>query len=113
MPALMKFFAGLAAVLSAAWLNHGPLGGGEKLIEQIQGQAEAAVAAQAVPGVEVRLSRDPLSREAILSGPADRFQREGQGSLKGLNEIVGEIEGVSGVRWANPPPSTSAAGGAR
>ena len=33
----------------------------------------------AVPGVEVRFSRYPLNREAILSGPANEFQREGQG----------------------------------
>jgi hypothetical protein len=49
--------------------------------------------------VQVRFSRDPLGREAILSGPADEFQREGQGRFPGLNDRIRSIPGVSGVRW--------------
>jgi hypothetical protein len=49
------------------------------------------------------LSRDPLARDAILSGPANQFQREGQGSLPGLNDLVSGVEGISNVRWATPP----------
>ena len=52
------------------------------------------VRAAEVPGVEVRFARDPLSREAILSGPANEFQREGQGQFPGLNDRVGAVPGV-------------------
>jgi hypothetical protein len=112
MPAFTKFLVGLAAVTLMTWLAHGPVGGGASLIDRLEADARAAVAKTEVPGVSVRLNRDPLSRQAVLSGPADRFQREGQGSLKGLNDIVGEVEGISGVSWANPPvPAVTASGG--
>lgn len=104
MPRIAKFLIGLAATGLMTWLSHGPMGGGEAVVNRLETEARAAVAESEVPGVQVQLGRDPLSREAILSGPADQFQREGQGSLKGLNDVVGEIEGVSGVRWSNPPP---------
>src|SRR3546814_6104012 len=42
-----------------------------------------------------------MTRTATLSVPADQFQREGQGELKGLNDIVRETEGVSDVQWAD------------
>jgi hypothetical protein len=100
----VKFLTGLAAVVAMGWIHHGPLGNGEAFIQRIESQAQAAVAKTEVP-VQVRLQRDPLSREAILSGEADEFQREGQGSLKGINDIVGEIEGISDVQWANEPPA--------
>jgi len=109
MPRSLKFLIGLGAVVVMGWVNHGPLGRGEALIDRIEGQAKAAVAAAEVPGVEVRLGRDPLSRAATLSGPADDLQREGLGGQKGLNDIVGEIEGVSDVRWANELPARAGA----
>lgn len=108
MSSLTKFLIGLVAVLIMGWFHHGPLGAGEALVGKLEGQAQAAVAKAGVPGVTVRLPRDPLSRKAILSGPANDFQREGQGELPGLNDLVGDIEGVSGVEWTNPLP---AAGG--
>ena len=99
----LKILIGLAASLAAGWIHHGPLGQGEALIDRLEGQARQAVAATELPNIEVRLSRRPLARVATLSGPADPFQREGQGSLKGLNDVVGEIEGISGVDWADTP----------
>jgi hypothetical protein len=101
MSATIKFLIGLAAIVAMTWLHQGPLGNGEKLIGSIEGRAKAAVAASELAGIDVHLKRDPLSRLATLSGNADRFQREGQGSLKGLNDLVGEVEGVSDVRWAD------------
>lgn len=99
----IKFLIGLAATLLMGWLYHGPLGHGEAFIEQAETAARQAVAATEVPGIEVRLGRDPLSRTATLSGPADPFQREGQGELKGLNDIVAETKGVAGIRWMDEP----------
>lgn len=103
----LKFLAGLAAVAAMGWAHHGPLGNGERLIDRIEGQARQAVAATDLPGIEVRLGRDPLSRLATLSGTADAFQREGQGSLKGINDHVRDIAGISAIRWADEPAKTA------
>ncbi len=100
----LKFLIGLAAALLAGWMAHGPLGRGEALVSGLEAQAKRVVADTEVAGVEVRMRRDPLARTAILSGPADRFQREGQGSLPGINQRVERVEGIAGVEWANPPP---------
>lgn len=101
MTSAVKLLIGLAAtiLMGSAW--HGPLGNGARLIDSIEGRAKAAVAAAELPGVEVRLDRDPLSRAATLSGPADDFQREGLGGQPGLTDIVAETEGVNSVRWAD------------
>lgn len=103
-PAL-KFLIGLAAVLLMGWVHHGPLGNGEALIGRLEAQARAAVADGEVPGVEVRLARDPLARVATLSGPANDYQREGMGQYPGLNDRVRDIEGISSIEWASPPAS--------
>ncbi|WP_158702924.1 hypothetical protein [Allosphingosinicella vermicomposti] len=97
----VKFAIGLAAALLIGWLHHGPLGAGARFVDGLERQAQAAVAQTNVPGVTVRLGHDPLSRHATLSGPADAFQREGQGELKGINDWVAEIEGISGYHWAD------------
>jgi hypothetical protein len=103
MSATVKFLIGLAAVLLMGWIYHGPLGNGAALIDTLEGAARTAVARTEVDGIDVRLSRRPLARVATLSGPANQFQREGQGNLKGLNDVVGEIEGISSVDWADTP----------
>lgn len=97
----MKFAIGLAAVFLIGWLYHGPLGNGARFIDGLERQAQAAVASTNVPGVSVRLGHDPLSRHATLSGTADAFQREGQGELKGINDLVADIPGISGMHWAD------------
>ncbi len=105
-PAL-KFFAGLVAVAAMGWVHHGVLGNGERLVGHLEAEAKKVVAATEVAGVDVRLGRDPLTRLATFSGKADAFQREGQGELKGLNERVREVPGISGVRWADEPGKTA------
>ena len=105
MSAALKFLIGLVAVMLMGWIYHGPLGNGERLVDRLEAQARAAVAQGEVPGIEVRLGRDPLSRVATLSGPANDFQREGMGGFPGLNERVMAVEGISRVEWANPPPA--------
>lgn len=107
MSPVVKFLLGLIAVLLLGWLYHGPLGHGEQLVSRLEAEAKAVVARAEVPGVSVSLPRDPLARTATLSGPANDLQREGLGSQKGLNDLVGEVEGVAGVRWSDAP------GGAR
>jgi hypothetical protein len=102
----LKFLAGLAAVAAMGWVHHGLLGNGERLIGQLEGQARQAVAATELPGIDVRLGRDPLTRIAAVSGNADPFQREGQGELKGIKDHVRAVPGISGVRWADEPQGT-------
>jgi hypothetical protein len=96
----VKFLIGLAAVLAMGWMSHGPLGQGEALLARLEAEAQAGIDATGVP-VRVRMQRDPMARVAVLSGRADAFQREGQGSLKGVNDIVRETDGVAGLRWAD------------
>ena len=103
MPASVKFLIGLVAVLLMGWVHHGPMGNGRALIDALEAQARTAVAAGEVPGVTVALDREPLARGATLSGPANDFQRDGMGEFPGLNDRVGAIEGIAGVRWADQP----------
>jgi hypothetical protein len=102
MQSRFKFAIGLAAALLTGWISHGPLGQGEAFVGLMEAQAKAVVHEAAIPGVEVRFSRNPLNREAILSGQANEFQREGQGLLPGLNERVRAVPGVASVRWDDP-----------
>jgi len=94
-----KLLIGLAAALAAGWIAHGPVGMGAAYVDRVEARAQAVVREAAIPGVTVRLGRNPLSRTAYLSGPANDFQREGIGLLPGLNDRVGGVAGVSGVRW--------------
>ena len=95
---VVKFLIGLAAALLAGWIGHGPLGQGEAFIDQLDAEAKAAIRQWELP-VQVRFERNPLSREAILSGHIDRFQREGMPGFPGIDGRVAEVPGVSGVRW--------------
>jgi len=99
MPWFAKFLIGLAVALGAGWIGHGPLGQGQAFVDRLDALAKAEIAAAGLPSVHVRFARDPLRREAILSGQADQFQREGMGQLKGINGRVESVPGVSGVRW--------------
>lgn len=103
MSSTLKLLIGLAAVWLAAWIDHGPLGHGERTIATLQAAADGVVRDAGVPGVQVRFGSDPLTRVATLSGPADDFQRNGMGGQKGLTQRVAEVEGVAKVRWADRP----------
>jgi hypothetical protein len=99
MPAFAKILVGLALALLAGWISHGPLGQGEAFIDSLESRAKAEIREADVPGVDVRFRRDPLERRAILTGPANDFQREGQGLFPGINDRILAIPGVSGVHW--------------
>ena len=101
MPPLVKALLGLLLALAAAWIWHGPLGNGERLISGLEAQAAANIAKAELPGIAVRLSRDPLARVATLSGAANDLQREGLGSQKGVSDYARDVEGIALVRWAD------------
>lgn len=96
-----KLLIGLVAALAAAWIGHGPLGQGAAFVDRTEALAKAAVRDAGVPGIDVRLGRDPLTRAAILSGPANDFQRNGIGDLPGITERVAAVPGVASARWDN------------
>jgi hypothetical protein len=95
----MKVAIGLLAVLLMGWLYHGPVGGGAGFVDSLQVQARAAVDRAELPGIEVRMMREPLARIALLSGPANDLQREGLGSQWGVSDYVRAVPGIAGVRW--------------
>jgi hypothetical protein len=103
MSPIVKILIGLSVALAAGWLAHGPLGRGEALIGELQAQADAAVAKAELPGVKVELGRDPLSRSATLSGPANDIQREGMGGQFGVKDHVRAVPGIAAVRWDDEP----------
>ena len=105
MPLVLKATIGLLLALAVAWIWHGPLGHGDRLIDRLEGEAKTEIAKAELPGINVILSRDPLARAATLSGPANDLQREGLGSQKGVSDYVRDVDGISDVRWTDEPDS--------
>jgi hypothetical protein len=99
MPASAKILIGLAATLLMGWIWHGPAGRGETFVAGLETAARSEIAPIGLPGIQVRLGRHPLSRTAVMSGPADSVQREGLGSEWGLEDYVRSIPGIAGARW--------------
>ena len=94
----VKLLIGLGAALLSGWIGHGPLGQGASFVDSLDAQSKAVVKQWEVP-VQVRFERNPLSRQAILSGHVDRFQRDGIRNFPGISGRVAMVPGVSGVRW--------------
>lgn len=105
MPRWLKLVTGLAAALLAGWIYHAPAGGGARFVDALQARAELRVSPRVtdLTGISVRMQRDPLARVAILSGPANDFQRNGIRGYPGLNQRVGSIPGMGAVRWQDEP----------
>jgi hypothetical protein len=99
MPRWIRMPIGLAAALLAGWLHHGPYGGGQRFVEALEQRAQMRLRFAELPGVSVRMQREPLARIAILSGTADEFQREGMGSYPGINDRIATIPGMAEIRW--------------
>lgn len=98
-----KILIGLIAALLVGWLQHGPLGTGEAFVGTLENEARSIVGQAGVAGVGVSFPRAPLSRTAILAGPANDFQRNGMGEMPGLTGLIGQIDGIEQVRWADDP----------
>lgn len=105
MSRISKFLIGLAAALVVAVVAYWPVGMGAAFIDRLEAGANIMLARAEVPGVTVHMQRSPLARKALLTGPANQFQREGMGSLPGINQRVLAVPGMSRVEWTNPPPS--------
>lgn len=86
--------AGAVAMLGGALLWHGPLGGSDRLAASVERIARGALVYYEVPQVRARLQRRPMTREMLLSGPADDFQR------REVVRMMSEIPGVSSASWS-------------
>ena len=85
--------AGLVAAIGVAALWHGPIGGAERFAGSVERAARQALDHYEMTAVTARLHRGPLSRELILSGPADDFQRAE------LVRLFSQVPGVSDASW--------------
>ena len=112
MPKLAKIMLGLAAAFALGWLAYAPLGQGEAFADQLDSDLQRVLGAIEVPGVTGSVQRDPLTRTALLSGPANCFQRRGDasfegerdGTFPGLDQRVLTVPGLARLEWTNPPP---------
>jgi len=110
-----KLSIGLAAALLVGWLSHGPIGRGAAFIDLLDAEAQAVVHHVGLPGIEVHMRRDPLTRLAIFSGTANDLQRCGTvvfagpdagctprpQDVPGLNGRVEAVPGMGGVHWVD------------
>jgi hypothetical protein len=99
----VKLLVGMVAIMLLGWVWHGPAGRGEAFAAALDAQARAAIDPIGIPGIRVRMARDPIRRVAIMSGPADDIQREGLGSEMGLSDYVRAVPGIAGVHWTDAP----------
>lgn len=86
--------AGALAMLVAAFVWHGPLGGADRLAASVERIARQTLTYYEMPQVQARLQRGPLARKLLLSGPADDFQR------REIVRILRQIPGVSAASWS-------------
>jgi hypothetical protein len=87
---------GVAAVaMATAW--HGPLGGADRFVAQVDRNARATLIDNYIPQVSAHLHRGPLTRRIVLAGPADDFQSSE------LVRIMGDLPGVSDAQWSAEP----------
>lgn len=85
--------AGAGAMLVGTLIWHGPLGSADRLAASVERIARDTLVHYEVPQVQARLQRRPMTRQLLLSGRADGFQR------REIVRIVSQIPGVSGASW--------------
>lgn len=88
------FSLGIASVLAATWLWHGPMGAGGRFAAKVERAARVQLDHDEMVNVRAEFARMPLTRRLSLSGPADDFQRQ---EIKRRMEA---LPGVSEADWA-------------
>jgi hypothetical protein len=86
--------AGIGAVGVATWLWHDPLGAGDRSATAVDGRARAMLDKYEMIHVQARMRRAPLTRQVMLSGPADDFQRSE------IERLVEAQPGVADASWS-------------
>jgi len=84
---------GILATLVAAALWHGPLGGADRFATRINRAANAVLVRYEMTQVQAHLHRGPLTRQILLAGPADDFQRSE------LVRYMDQLPGVEATTW--------------
>jgi hypothetical protein len=86
--------AGVFATCIGAAVWHGPLRAADRLAVELERSAGQTLTANDAPaGITARIHHGPLTRQLVLSGPGDDFQRAEAARL------VSEIPGVSDADW--------------
>jgi hypothetical protein len=88
---LFDLGVGMAVLCSLLW--SGPLGGGRRFIDSVEPLARKALDYYEMTQVSARLGHAPLTRELILEGAADNFQRSE------LVRLMSQLPGVSDATW--------------
>lgn len=84
----------IAFALLAIW--HGPLGAADQFASSVDRKVQNTLVYYEITQVKGRIQDGPLTRQVLLAGPADDFQR---GELVRLME---DIPGVSNASWDRP-----------
>lgn len=85
---------GVVLAIAAAALWHGPLGGADRFATRVDRMVQKTFVFYEIPQAHGHLQRGPLTRQVLLAGRADEFQRSE------LVRLVGAIPGVSSASWA-------------
>lgn len=88
---------GIATASGLVALWHGPLGGADDFAATVERSVRASLVYNEIPEVSGHLHRGPLTRQILLSGPADDFQRNE------LVRIIGDLPGVESASWSTGP----------
>ena len=96
---MLPIAIGVVVAIALAALWHGPAGAADRFTAEVERGIRQTIVYWEIPQVSGHLHRGPLTRRAMLSGPADDFQRSQ------LAQYVSEVPGVSSASW-----STSAGG---
>jgi hypothetical protein len=91
----LKLAVGAVISLALAGLWHGPSGAAERFAAKVDEGIHQTLVYYEMTQVQARLHRGPLSREIILSGPANDFQRSE------LARFMDEIPGVRSAAWSD------------
>lgn len=97
---------GIALAIAGSLLWSGPLGAAQRFIGRIESDARLTLNNYEMTQVQAHLARSPLTRQLLLTGPADDFQ------TSELVRIMSNLPGVSKVRWARESSLPLAAEGA-
>ena len=90
---VLDFGIGVSVLASLLW--SGPLGGARRFIDSVELYARKALEYYEMTQVTARLGRGPLTRQLILEGPADDFQRSE------LARLFSQVPGVSDATWVS------------
>jgi len=85
---------GLLASIGLASLWHGPLGGADRFSAEVERGVQKTLVYYEMTQVAAHLHHGPLTRQVLLAGQADDFQREE------LVRLIDQVPGVSGATWS-------------